>query len=265
MSIPRLAALASLSVMVSTAALPSPASANVDLEFRTRVPFVRVGGTVEVGLYAVSDDGTDQPLAGVDAILSWDPAVLKLIGRINNGPYDWLVSLFPDDSRIDGLNADCSAEVFCTSYTGIPYNDGDALYQVVGRPALDPPPLATPKGLLVATIVFLVTADAPTTTLGLLEEAGAASATIVADAVFLGADITGELRPMELTISPCATLGDFDGDCRVSLLDYERFVPCVTGPAESTSPGDCEVADLDGDVDADLSDVAVLQLIFSGS
>jgi len=244
------------------AVLPLRASANVDLELRTRLPFVRVGDTVEVGLYAVSDDGTDQPLAGVDAILSWDPDVLQLIGRIDNGPYDWLVSMFPNDSGIDGLNADCSPEVFCTSYTGIPYNDGDALYQAVGQPGLDPPPLATPEGLLVATIVFWVTEEVPTTTLGFLEEAGAASATTVADAIDLGANITGELRPLELAIAPCATRGDFDGDCRVGREDYGGFAPCLTGPAISTSPGDCELADLDGDADADLSDFAALQVIF---
>lgn len=252
-----------LALVCVTAPASSVATADIDLTWRAAPPIVHVGRTVEVGLYAVSDDGTDQPLAGIDAVISWDPAVLELLGKHDNGPYAWLVSSFPNDAGLEGLNADCGPVVFCDPFTGMPYNDGDALYQAVGQPGFDPPPLATVEGLLVTTLSFRAAHEASTTEVALLEVIGE-QRTLVADAVNLGADVTGALESVTVVVAPCGSMGDFDGDCGVDLLDFAQFEACLMGPDDMTLGTACDAADFDGDGDTDLHDVAALQLTFSG-
>lgn len=245
------------------AAPASEAWADVNLEYRTPAQNVRVGETVEVGLYAVSDDGGDQAFAALDAILSWDPDALRLVGRSDNGPYGWLLSSFPNDSGLDGLNADCGEDVFCDpSYTGTPFNDGDALYQAIAPFGLDPPPYATPDGLLVTTILFTAVAATPATELRFLEAAGAGSFTRVLDAEPLGGDATGELSSLTLAIAACGSAGDFDGDCIVDLSDFVQFGACLAGPGGGPGEPQCQAADFDDDGDADLHNFAALQLFF---
>ncbi len=66
---------------------------------------------------------------------------------------------------------------------------------------------------------------------------------------------------------PCGSVGDLDCDGTVSLLDYERFESCMTGPGTGPVAGACACADYpssppDGDVD--LRDFAVFQAAFTG-
>ena len=90
------------------------AHANVNLEWRPAAQTVHVGDTVHVGLYALSDDDTDQPFLAVQVIMVWNPADLLGVTQVNSGPFPWPASGFPDDSAGDGLNL-----------TGL---DGDAYY-----------------------------------------------------------------------------------------------------------------------------------------
>jgi len=53
--------------------------------------------------------------------------------------------------------------------------------------------------------------------------------------------------------------GNCDGDGDVDLDDFAIIAPCMTGPGISVEAG-CECADLDGDLDSDLSDFAEFQL-----
>ena len=99
---------------------PPALRANVNLEWRPAEQTVLKGDTVEISLYAVSDDPiADQPFSIIEAILLWEPSHLELLGKEDNGPYDWLASSFPDDSgsAFDGLNY---------PFTGLPSNDGHA-------------------------------------------------------------------------------------------------------------------------------------------
>ncbi|MCH7490167.1 MAG: right-handed parallel beta-helix repeat-containing protein [Gemmatimonadetes bacterium] len=57
--------------------------------------------------------------------------------------------------------------------------------------------------------------------------------------------------------------GDFDHDGDTDLLDFERYLACITGPGGGQLP-ECESSDLDADDDTDFDDFAVFQLTFTG-
>jgi hypothetical protein len=246
----------------SLIAFAAEAVAEIDLEWRTPLPYVVVGQTFEVGLYAVSDDDTDQTVAGVDALMTWEPGALLLEGKIDNGPYAWLGSAFFDDRNLDRFNADCGPDVFCDPYTWLPYNDGDAHYTAF---AISPPAFATPEGLLVTTMVF--TAAMPTSGTQvdfILGPTDYHQATRVLSADPAGVVVTGAMRSLTLPIVACGSHGDFDGDCTLGLGDVPSFGSCLTGPDGGPMEAGCEPGDVDGDGDSDLRDVAAFQAMFTG-
>jgi hypothetical protein len=219
----------------------SAAKANVNLEWRPAEQTVTEGEIVNIGLYAVSDDETDQSIAAMEVILAWDSAFLELLGVDNNGPYEWLFSDFPDDSGFDGLNDT--------------WADGDALYQALAR--LGNPAYATPDGLLVTTMRFEALAKTPArgTVLTILEEWGQYTRTRVFDGEIPGKEVTGTLGSANVRIL-CANgcVGDLDGDCDVDhsdlgilLADWGCHDP-VNGCA----------GDLDGNDETDHSDLGIL-------
>ena len=89
----RCKSILSIAGVVAICAL-STAQADINLEWRPATQAVDLGSTVAVGLYAVSDDDSEQSLSSMDVIVQWDPERLALVGRINDGPYAWLVSSF---------------------------------------------------------------------------------------------------------------------------------------------------------------------------
>ena len=152
--------------------LSSVAVANVNLEWRVANPNVRVGDTVRAELYAVSDNDGNQSLIAFRAILAWDSGALELTGADGTGAVDWQFTGFMNDANINRLNADCGPDLFCEPYTGIPFNDGDAVFEA-GVLSL-PHPQATPEGLLLITILFRAAAPVSATELTLLPTAGGA-------------------------------------------------------------------------------------------
>lgn len=66
------------------------------------------------------------------------------------------------------------------------------------------------------------------------------------------------------TIPPPCCPGDLTGDDRVALDDLGKLVGCLAGPSGGAE-GACQCADLDGDNDIDLGDVAAFQVLFEGS
>lgn len=165
----------------------------VNLEWRNVQPNpVQVGGEVQIQLYAVSDTGSTQPFASMSAVLTWDPTRLKLLGKIDNGPYSWLQSSFPNDSLLDGLNA---------PYTGLPANDGDAWYQALGQ--FGTPPQATTGGLRVTTFRFEALAVLPAQ-VTISANFGGDSKTEVLDMSPPGLVITGDVGgPANIQIVQC--------------------------------------------------------------
>ncbi len=245
----------------------SAAMADVNLEWRASPPFVFVGETIAVGLYIASDNDGEEPVLGLDAILSWDAIVLSLSERIDNSPYTWLLNTFGDDRQLYFLNADCGVDLYCSPFTYFPFNDGDALYTAGAAPT---PAGATPSGLLVATFVFSGEGPSVGSVLGFYAIAGknpdcpdCQAETRVLSADPLGEIITGDLGSLALSVVPCGTHGDLDGDCRIGPPDAKAFVSCMTGPGLDGLSTDCEAADVDGDLDADLQDFAVIQDAFA--
>lgn len=138
-------------VVLGMGAITAHTQAAVDLVLRPVTQTVDVGQPVEVGLFAVSDDGTPQTFSGLDVVLTWDAVSLELAGVDRRAPGDWgFIFGFSSDVFLDGLNADCGQDAFCEPYTGQPFNDGDALFQAASISEVT----ADVDGLLVATFRF---------------------------------------------------------------------------------------------------------------
>jgi len=251
-------------VVVAAVGLVARARANVNLELRTSPSVFRVGAVISVGLYAVSDSIQDQPFFGLDVVLFWDPSAVELLGHVDNGPFPWTpagLSGFLNERLVSGLNADCGTDLYCDPFTGVPFNDGDALYTAsLVFPGTQP--IATPSGLLVTTLQFrALTAGAATTI-----EIGPSEPECKGTRV-VGSDgeqtfcLTGRLRPVTVVVAACGFGGDVDGDCEIRLADYATFPSCLMGPDVATP---CPAADIDGDLDSDLRDFSFLQSSYSG-
>ncbi len=193
---------------------------NVELRPAKQGPYA-IGETVDVDLYVTSGTGTDQAISGLSAILIWEPSELELLGHVDNGPYGWLLSAFPPDSELDGINNT--------------FADGNALYQASSLPSPSPPAVATLQGLLVTTAQFrvLMTGTAQVEFTGTL---GAFSTTSVLDAETDGLDITGALGPpASINIVDC--FEDFHCDDDEFCTGVETCVDTVCMPG---SPPDCD-------------------------
>lgn len=150
------------------------ALANINLDFRPDSQTALIGDTVNVELYAVSDDATNQSLSAMDVILVWDPSKLQLLGASNAGNgYSWLNSgfLYPG-----GLNQT--------------YSDGDAIWTAFAQ--FGDPAYATPQGLKVTTFQFRaleITTGTPVS----ISAARGGSKTVVYDGQSANKDVTGTL------------------------------------------------------------------------
>ena len=176
---------------------PAVLRADVDLEWRPARQSTTVGEIVEIKLYAVSDTGDDQSVGGLEAILTWDPDVLELMGNVDPcdggacppNTYDWHYSVFRSDSTTTGLNNT--------------FVDGDALYWALAWPAPAAPAVATEEGLWVTTLQFQAI-GAGSTALSFLAEfthENCTQVTPVADGYDWGVDVTGVLgQPAEVLV-----------------------------------------------------------------
>lgn len=139
--------------------------------------------------------------------------------------YEWASTGFPNDFRLDGLNADCGPSTFCPSYTGKPFNDGEAYFTASKQFACDgapaPAPLATQSGLEVTRIRFRATA--PGTAQVTMIDDGASCAEY--QKICLGGS-------PQTANQPC----DVESDC---LGDRTCLEPGNPGPIVCTSDADC--------------------------
>ena len=255
-------------------ALCASSRADINLELRVSSTVIELDNTLEVGLYAVSDDQTDQTFTALEVILDWDPSVLRFDGKIDNG-FAWNPPpSFPCDGCLGKLNFEfdcpqcCGQPVCDPSYTGLPANDGDALFQALQFASDDQPfPQATPEGMLVTTIVVTAIRVAASTELAILASSCVFAQTrVIHHTVESGTlFLTGSLGSLSLSVAVCGARGDFDGNCRVELNpDHLDFIGCMDGPDGAPLPLDCAPADFDGDGFADMLDAAAFQREFTG-
>ncbi len=165
------------------------AQANINLDLRPDSQTVLTGSTVELSLFAVSDNAQNQSISAMDVILVWDPSKLQLTGFSNSGNgYNWLNSgfLYPG-----GLNAT--------------YSDGDAIWTSFAQ--LGNPAYATPTGLLVTKFQFQALVASPPTPVAIPRSRGGYT-TVVYDGSQSNQDVTGTLdsgalvRIVDETVEP---------------------------------------------------------------
>lgn len=222
-----------LAIGVAAAAAPAPALANVDLELRPVADTVEVGETVRVGLYAVSDDETEQLFAAMEVIFAWDPAFVRFLDIDGTGGVALLRSQipFPDSS---GLNE------------SDPPADGDGLY--IAWAPLAEPIAAPPEGVLVTTFLFEALAPTASTAIDFVPERNG-KRTVVFDGEVPGLDVTGRLVGAWIEIvAPCPE--DLDGSGDVDFEDILRVLDAWgnNGGAE----------DLDGSGTVDFADLLIV-------
>lgn len=186
-------------IVCATCLTSADAVAAVDLQLRVDPLPVGVGMVVDIGLYAVSSDNTT--FTAVDALLQWEPDMLKLVG-VENGEHSWFLFGFKKDVELDGLNADCGAESFCAAYTGLPFNDGNAMLQALSFVSA----VADEDGLLIAKLQFLVLAHPVSSAVTLAPSLGSYSTTRVLQAGAV--NVTGELVNTSVLVVPSVRAPD---------------------------------------------------------
>ena len=225
-------------IIIGSISLAAPALANIDLELRPLSQTVSIGDTVNVGLYAVSDDDTDQLLQAVQVIISWDPNFLQLLGNDDTGAVPLLSSGFPAN---DPFNVN---EV-------VPPQDGDGMY--VAFAPFGNPTAATPQGIRLTTFQFLALADTPQTLVDILASGGnPEGGTIVFDGTVPNLDVTGDISAIALVTitqsscpAACVWDVDFSGDVRVP--DLIKLLGCW-GPLTGDPVCVCLDIDTSGDI-----------------
>lgn len=176
-----------------SAGLPR-AIAEVDLVLWPDPATVAVGETVDVGLYAVSDDGSDQEMSALSVVMTWNANDLELERDLRNGSFTWSFSGFLPDSQADGLNDS--------------FLDGNAFYQALGNFTI--PAVATAEGLLVTTFRFKARAKTAAATIVIEPELGEYSKTKVFKYNVINFDIKGVLGTADITILGVAALAASD-------------------------------------------------------
>lgn len=208
------------SVLALFGLLPvSAAAGNIDLELRPMTQTAAIGETVEVGLYAVSDDETVQLLSVIQAIIAWEPAVLELLGNNGDGAVTLLSSGFP------------AGDPFNLNET-VPPQDGDGIY--VAWAPIGSGVGATPDGVLITTFEFLALAPAAASPVAFLETAGEPPTdTIVFDGTVPNFDVTGTLTGATVQVQSCCA-ADLDGDCMIGIQEFlivlGNWGPCPDPP-----------------------------------
>jgi hypothetical protein len=216
----------------------APAAANINLEMRpaSQTVYWSPDAKVEIGLYAVSDDDTDQTLAAIDAIIEWQTEFLRLLGNDDDGGPQLVASSFPFPDPYGINEAD-------------PPADGDGIYTAwapFGNPVA-----ATPEGTLITTFVFEPLVTTPATPVDFLVSAGSpVGYTIVFHGTKPNTDVTGTLSGCTVEIRPCCP-ADFNYDCDVNVVDF-----LILLAAWGTDPGG--PPDINGNGDVDVLDFLLL-------
>lgn len=244
----RILRLLASTILVPATLLYSPsASADeilINLEWRPTPQTVFVGDPVNIGLYAVVDEG-QQSLRGIDMVFTWDPTYLGLLGLDQAGAVDLQSSEFPSNDPYN-LN-----EV-------VPPQDGDGYYRAWAN--LGESVEVTPEGVLLTTFQFEALAVTPETLVVI--EASGGDPFVLETKVIGGSQpgmiVTGTLGDATVTTFCMSCVGDVDNDGDIDLSDLAELLAHY-GTTSGATPADGDV-DCDGDVD--LSDLAALLAVY---
>ena len=171
-------AFVGLGLVVATA---DSARADVDLGWFPTEQEVEVGDIVVVQFIAASDEFTSV-VGAIQAILSWDPTKLRLIGKDDaDNTFEWLLSSFPA-----GFELNATVE------------DGDALYMALSQ--FQDLVFVPTSGIVVTTMLFeaIAPTDSPTV-LTILPQVGVVE-TKVLGGIGANVDITGTLGSATIAI-----------------------------------------------------------------
>lgn len=164
------------------------AAAFINVEFRPAFQSVPVGSTVNIGVYAVSDNASNQGFSAAQVILSWQPTYLHMLSNSTSGAISLLSSSFPSPDPY-GLNE-----------STLP-GDGTAMY--VALATFGSPAQATPAGSLLTTLRFTALAATGLTSISPTPTGGSpVGLTVVFDGTTPNTSVTGTLTGAGVQIVP---------------------------------------------------------------
>jgi hypothetical protein len=210
--------------LLASAGLATVAAADpVNLGFAPGEQTVCVGDIVSIDL-VLTTDGPPQDFHAVDAIITWDPAILEFIGNDDsNSDATWLASDFLPDP--DGVNDDLT--------------DGMALYTALALPGQAEAVPIAPNAFIVTTFQFEAIAATALTEVDFEASFGVFGRSRV---LLNGAEITGDIgAPSTVTDIIPSCPADLNCDENVDALDYLLVIAQWGDPCG----GDC-VADITG-------------------
>ena len=175
---------------IALVAMPSTATANINLELRPAVQVATVGQTVDLGLFVVSDDLTTQFTNLVWVKFSWNTLLLQLTGLDQTGATPLLNSHFPLADPFGNINGGVSPPV---------NSPGFYEAQAFLGPANNVP--ATPLGTLLTTFKFTALGLTPLTTVSIIPGANPSEPSRVFGPV-PNSNVTGTLGSAAITIIP---------------------------------------------------------------
>ncbi len=223
-------------VLVIVLAAAAPAAADgVDLFFVPDEQTTCLGAVLDIQFVVASDGPNVQAFDAVDAVLSWDPAALQLLGSDqDDAEATFLLAGFLNDP--DGVNTDLG--------------DGDAIFTALGRPQselLAPP---APGDLIITTFSFEVLSDAGPASLQLLAAIGVFGHS---RALLDGIEVTGALGQSTVMFS-CPP--DFTGNGVIDAADLAGLLGAWGTPGCDGQVTCCP--DLTGDGAVNAADLAAL-------
>jgi hypothetical protein len=225
----------SIAIVVLAAHVSTPAHAAINLELRPVLATVDPGDTIEIGLYAVSDDPeASQFLFAMEVLFAWDADAMQLLGLDQTGAVPSLASGFAA-SGDHGLNEE------------IPPQDGDGFYLYFAP--LGTTAEATPAGALITTFQYLALAPTPAATMTILRSGGGPPPGQTFVVGETGGDVTGTLgsASVEITGSGSGCAADITGpdgspDGNVDALDFLLLI------SQWGSPGNCAMPPCAADI-----------------
>jgi hypothetical protein len=180
------AAVMALGVMI----IPRVVSANIILELRPAVQTVNVSDFADVGLYAVSDNGSNQLMSAADVMFTWDPTYISLDGAdIIGADPNVLAGFFPAADPYGNINQGMNPPTSGTGFWSVLASFGN-------------PVAATPSGTLISTFLLTALAPTPLTVVSIVPNAGNGGHTKVYDGTIPNLDVTGSLGHSNITILP---------------------------------------------------------------